>query len=489
MTAGRRTVDRDAIGVALTAAGIRLGGRWALQPVTLQLDAGTKWAVVGANGAGKTLLIKLLTGRKWPTATARAARRWLDANGDDLHGVDARPRLAYVGAESQDAYARRGWNFTLREIVTTGVYGTDIPLDRPSAAVRRRVSEWLDRFDLRSLAQRRMLEVSYGQRRLALIARAMAGNPGLLALDEAYNGLDGAHREALDCALAGVVGRGLTLLVSAHRAADLPAGLDAIVEVADGRVAAPRRWSRALARRTLEPVHSRPVAIRMPPAHAPREFTLQRVRVFREYRLALGPLDWQVRRGDRWAVVGHNGSGKSTLLQLLYGAQAAATGGRLVRHAHPPRTPLDEVRARLGLVSCELQTDYERTATVLEIVVSGLRNSIGLDEPASAAERRVARRALSLLGLERLARRTPPELSYGQMRLVLFARAFARDPAVLLLDEPLTGLDPARRDALLAALARMATDVTQIIAVHHRDDLPSVVGRVLRLRHGRRQAR
>jgi molybdate transport system ATP-binding protein len=465
-----------------------LGGRSVLDVDALGVAPGDKWAVLGPNGAGKTQLMKLLAGTRWPTPTGRERRRWFDARGRDVELVDARDDIAYVGAESQDRYQRHGWNFTLAEVVATGIFRTDIPLDVPGAAELRRVRHLLAQLDLAAVAGRRMLEVSYGQRRLALIARALASRPGLLLLDEAYNGLDGGHREALDRALGRLLRGRVTLVLTAHRHEDLPAGMTRLALVAGGRVHYAGRYSAARARRALAaPVPARAVARRRAADRgAAASIVLERASVYRDGRPVLRQLDWRLRDGEHWAVAGRNGSGKTTFLGLLYGIHPVALGGRLLRRDHPPGTPLEEIRNDIALVSPELQTRYDPHCTVEEIVVSGLHNSIGLDAPPTRAERARAARWLVPLGIDHLAQRRPAELSYGEMRLVLFARAFVREPRLLLLDEPFTGLDPGRRRQLKQALALLARAGTQlVVAVHHRDDLLPEITRVLRLAHRR----
>jgi molybdate transport system ATP-binding protein len=475
------------IGVSLKHCGLRLGGRRVLEEVNLDIAPGEKWLLLGANGAGKTQLVKLIGGLRWPNADGHERRVYSNARGAVLDLVEVRERVSYVGAESQDKYARYGWNHTLEQVVATGLFGTDIPLDVPTPAGRRRLRSLLARFALAQVAGARMLEVSYGQRRLALVARALAARPRLLLLDEVFNGLDEGHRRLLTRALAGLRRNRMTLVATAHRAEDVPAGITHAAFVASGRV---RRVPLQRALRQLKNDERAAAASRDEPERS-RDceipyVELQHAHVFREEAPALVDLDWALRDGENWAVTGRNGSGKSTFLGVLYGAYPIALGGRLLRREQPKGTPLDEIRRRLAIVSPELQADYEPGSTIEELVVSGLRDSVGLDTPATRKEKSAARDALGALGLLPLAGRRTREVSYGQLRMALFARAFVKKPELLLLDEPFTGLDPARRRELRRELSRLARGGTRlVIAIHHRDDLPPEVNRRLHLKKGR----
>ena len=177
--------------IELSRCSLVLDGHVVLDEIDFTLRRGERWALIGPNGAGKTLLLKMLRGDVWPTPTGRERR---SSQLDKEH-------IAYIGPERQDKYVRYGWNLTVAQVVTTGLFDEDIPLTQPTRAQRQRVSRVLQRFGLTGLRRRHMLTLSYGQRRLTLVARAFAGEARVLLLDEVFNGLDARARAKLRRAL------------------------------------------------------------------------------------------------------------------------------------------------------------------------------------------------------------------------------------------------------------------------------------------------
>ncbi len=482
---------RRRLEISLCHVSVRRGAQWVLDDVSLRLVGTDRWVLLGDNGAGKTQFLKLLATDVWPTPTGCEVLSFR-RGGRPIDRTSAKRHIAYIGAERQDQYARYGWNLEVRDVLATGLHGTDLLLEPATPAERRRVSRMLRVCGLTPLAARPFLSLSYGQKRLVLLARALIREPDWLLLDEFYNGLDEHYRRRVDRLLDAAHRRGQSWIVAAHRALDVPRGTTRLLEIAHGRVTAskslPRARLRQLEHAAGDPADADAPEVVLEAASPPptrRSKLLLRLcgaDLYVDYKLVLRDLSWDLRAGEHWALIGANGSGKSSMLKLLYGDLAPAFGGRIERCGVAAGLAIEAWKRRVGYLSPELQADYCSDISLLDLVASGRHASIGLAQAPSAADRRAALRWLRFFGLSTLAQRRPREVSYGQLRRALIARALAGEPRLLLLDEPLTGLDPRQRATVKHLLERLMTGrVTLVIAVHRTEDVPRGIERGLRL--------
>ncbi|MDY6945301.1 MAG: ATP-binding cassette domain-containing protein [Pseudomonadota bacterium] len=477
--------------IELSRCSLLFDAHQALDEVSFTLRRGERWALIGANGSGKTLLLKLLRGDLWPTPTGRQRR----------HTRLAKQQIAYLGPERQDKYIRYGWNLTVTQVVTTGLFDEDIPLNQPTPAQRERVVRVLRRFGLWGLRQRRILALSYGQRRLALVARLFAGKATVLLLDEVFNGLDVRAKEKLRKALEQPRG-GHDWILTSHRPKELPKNVTHVAHIAGGRIVSAGPIDGAthppdtlleqaqLAGKKKNQPRSREVAAeqrsdKIAAGESQPLVVIRAADVYRDYRPVIRNLDWTLARGENWAILGANGSGKSSLLNLIYGDLHPALGGTIQREGAPKGTHIEAWKHRVGWVSPELQADHYLAGSIEEIVISGRYASVGLNDAPTRADRKAADRWLQFFGIGQLRARGPRQVSYGQMRLALFARAMMNDPQLLLLDEPCTGLDGDVRATVLGFIEQLVRQGTQIVmAVHDQEDIVPAVKHVLRINRG-----
>lgn len=490
--------------VALERVSLHRDERLILDRIDWRLEPTQRWLLLGGNGAGKTQLLKLIAGAVWPDPTPGTARRYLWRRQWQDTPQQALDHIAYLGPERQDRHERHGWNFTALEVVGTGLTRSDIPQGPLRPRQQRAALAYLRSLGVARLAGRKLLELSYGQRRLVLLARALATRPSLLLLDELMGGLDDRHRARVLRVLARCR---IPWVLSTHRIEEMPASTTHVAHLVAGRLIeqGPRapRSSRSRSRSGLR-VEVLPAASRRgaasPLSRPPREAagaSVSRSRsrllvaahdidVYLDYRRVLRGIDFTVCGGQCWVVHGGNGSGKTTLLRALYGDYPPALGGRIERRGIVSGVPLEEFRRWCAIVAPHLQSDPPVYDSAVEIVVSGLRSSIGLDAPPSPTEQRRALRALADMGLRERSGHRLRELSYGQARRVLFARALVLRPRLLLLDEPLAGIDRDTRLALRERIDRfVAAGGAVVMSSHHRDEWPEHTSHELHLDAGR----
>lgn len=199
-------------------------------------------------------------------------------------------------------------------------------------------------------------------------------------------------------------------------------------------------------------------------------------------------VQWQVRRGEHWTILGANGSGKTSLLAALTGYMNATTGRFKVLGLEFGRADWRALRTRVGIVSSSLRQLMADGEPAIETVASGEDASIDRWGPTPPSLARKARAKLKHVGCENLALRTWACLSQGERQRVLIARALMADPDALILDEPCAGLDPAAREHFLdfiQALTQKQNGPTLILVTHHVEEIMPGFTHVLSLKNGR----
>ena len=178
-----------------------------------------------------------------------------------------------------------------------------------------------------------------------------------------------------------------------------------------------------------------------------------------EGRTVAEGISFRVEKGDYLCVVGENGSGKSTLIKTLLGLNAPISGS--IKRG-------DGLEAR-GIGYLPQQTVHQRDfpASVKEIVMSGFAGAAGLRPFFSAVQKAAALDNMRKLGIENIAGRCYRELSGGQQQRVLLARALCAADKMLLLDEPVSGLDPNAAEEMYSVIERLNKDGMTVIMISH----------------------
>src|SRR6188768_117280 len=302
----RARAENPAFSVTLKRIDLDRGERAVLRDVNWRITAGQRWLLVGGNGAGKTQLLKLLAGSVWPKPTGRELRRYRFRGEAFDTPAGVAEEIAYVGAERQDRYEHYDWNFRVHDVVGTGVQRTDIPMRELTSAEQRVVAALLKRLDIGALAGRRFLTLSYGERRLVLIARALASRPKLLLLDEVANGLDARNHARFLTWLNSTAGSSMPWVFATHRQEDVPDSMTHLLELEQGVVQRSGGMRAAKAREVLqqdsEAFHSREAPVPSRSRGRRVLVALRNADVHVDEAHILTGIDLEVRAGDCWVV-------------------------------------------------------------------------------------------------------------------------------------------------------------------------------------------
>ena len=480
------------------------------------------WAVVGPNGSGKSTLMKALCG-SLPVVKGKIVYHFLD----DGRTAD---EIAYVTFESQrtvlgdEAFYQERWNAGVNEdtlsvsefLSEQGVKGNssfhvvESYTDNGFELRRRNVIEQLE---LAKLLERSVVQLSNGERRKVTIARALLKSPRLLILDNPFAGLDERFRAKLAANLDNLMQSDMRVVIVGTDRDELPRSITHILSVKDNRVvaqgprhamchceeASERRRPRAFQRGSGdadEAISNTRLGDCFVANDAPRNDNsgqrtlvhMQNVNVSYNGTPILRDVNWTVRENEQWALFGPNGAGKTTLLSLILAdnPQAYANDITLFGKRRGSGESIWEIKQNIGWVAPELQLYYPRNATCLDVVCSGWFDSVGLYRQCSPQQREVAVSWLQRFGLAERAETAFDQLSEGEQRLALLARALVKSPALLVLDEPCQGLDVQNRDRVLQAIDWVGgqSGTSMIYVTHRTDELPQTITHVLRLNDG-----
>ena len=474
---------------------------WAMaQPVDFSLESGEHLAIVGRNGAGKSMLVDMITGRH-PLFPDMVKYDFGDDGGlvsDHIRHITFRD--TYGGDNDRTYFLQQRWNQMEIDEETPTVErkleeayqlaGEDTPQRR---ALQQHIYEL---FQLDHLLDKYIILLSSGELRKFKLAASLFSDPRVLIMDNPFIGLDAATRDQLKELLATLSAeRRLQIILVLAKSDEIPDFITHVVEVKDMTVLP--KVTLAEYRKSRKPSPTRVLSVEKEDAivnlpyrnkeyHAQEVVGMRKVSIRYGARTILKELDWTVCNGERWSLSGQNGSGKSTLLSLVCAdnPQSYACDISLFGHKRGSGESIWDIKKHIGYVSPEMHRAYQKDLPAVRIVASGLKDSVGLYAKPNEEEYEICRWWMDIFGLQGLYDRTFLKLSSGEQRLVLLARAFVKDPELLILDEPLHGLDDVNRRLvkdIVEAFCRR-NNKTLIFVTHYQEELPSVIDHSLFLK-------
>jgi molybdate transport system ATP-binding protein len=479
---------------------VTLAGRRVLNGLNLNILRGQQWAITGASGSGKSVLAHTLMGRHYhsgqvsflqPSQTAIVEQQHRFLNNSGTSDLYYQQRFNASDAEKTMTVAQELAPYFKGQAASGN--SRHQPLDDKNSPDLLNW-EWLDLLHIRPLLSRPLIQLSNGENKRVQLAIAILENPDLLILDNPFLGLDTEGRATLHGIINMLAAKGIQLiLITSPR--ELP---DAITHVARLEAGS---WTFTGKKETFHPDVKPVQAIQLDPrilqelqqfsspAHFSAAVKMKNVHVYYGEKTLLENIDWEVKKGERWNVSGPNGAGKSTLLSLITAdnPQAYANEIWLFDRRRGTGETIWEVKQKIGFVSPELHLYFDFGANCFQVIASGLFDTIGLFRQLSDEQTRQVGLWMKLLSLEDLRTSRLAQLSTGQQRMVLLARALIKNPPMLILDEPCQGLDEEQTSYFrqLIRLLCEAFGTTLIYVSHYKEEIPDGVDRFLRLENGR----
>lgn len=397
-------------------------------------------------------------------------------------------------------------------------YDIDVLLDDLLGTTNPRPSTLLDTFKMRGLLEKRMVLLSSGEMRRYQLFKNLVKRPRVLIVDNPFIGLDAPMRKQLGEFFQLLVDCGeVQIIMVQSMFDDIPSYMTHVVAIERNedcqhvgflgpkqtREEYLKKWNQSqkdqdpeslgnesnsfgYGSKTLSDAVNQILELPIQPiANLTKDGELtDEIIAVRDLSLTLpesnrvlyNGLNWTVRRGETWALQGANGSGKSTLLSLICADHPAAYACDISLFGRRRGTgeSIWEIKKHIGFVSPEFHRAYKQNRPAIEIVASGLHDSVGLYKRPRPDQMDICHFWMRVFGIEELADRMFLTLSSGEQRLCLLARAFVKDPALLILDEPLHGLDTYRREHVRRVIDTFCKrpGKTLIMVTHYEEELP-----------------
>lgn len=427
--------------------------------------------LIGGNGSGKTSI-------------ARAFNQELkQIKGQSPHKLY--PQL--VSFESQMKLFEDDYNMRNSDATTAKEERGITPRDLLEGADKTFLDEIIEGMNLEKLLDTPIRMLSGGEGRKALLAKALCSRPNLLIFDTPFDALDVSTRQALKELIDEIHTQYHTpTILIVNRPEEIPSSLTAMGIIQNGAISKLSSY---------EEIRNDPDAsVLLGYAQMP-DITLPRTPAkFALLPLKDGPivdiknlnvtyqrpvftnLNFRVNKGEHWQIIGPNGAGKSTLLSFITGDNPLvyANDVTVFGFKRGSGESIWDIKKNLGIVSGALHLDYRVSAPAINVVLSGFYDSIGLYKQPGDDEIDVARQWLQLAGMKNEEHQSFKTLSFGKQRMLLIIRALVKNPPLLILDEPLQGLDGYARALVKAFITYiMAHGKTSVLFVsHHEEDIP-----------------
>lgn len=466
---------------------VQLSGKTILKDVSFAVHEGEVLAIVGKSGSGKSTLIKALSGHCFSSGDISFTARH---NGEALVvAITQQHKFKNLSNVSSFYYQQRFNSSDAEDTVLLNDALQQITTDDEAIA---NVLSWLG---ITHVRYTRLIQLSNGEQKKLQLAKALLRQADWLLFDNPYTGLDTTSRHSLSTIMEELAAKGMGILLVTTES-EIPAAVTHVAVLEKGALQQKMTHAAFDLHKPATATAARPalpIQQGIPEVYRYDSFAtavkMVNTNVTYGSKKILHNINWEVKRGECWRIAGGNGAGKSTLLSLVNGdnPQAFANEIYLFDRRKGSGESIWDIKQKIGYVSPELHQHFEPGATCFEVVASGLFDTIGLFRQLTDQQKKITLHWMELLQLTEFANRRLLQLSNGEQRMVLLARAMVKNPPLLILDEPCQGLDA----QMTAAFIDMVNDIctvlkkTLIYVSHYNEEVPSCVTRTLLLESGK----
>lgn len=456
-------------------------GKRVLNDISFTLNEGEALVITGPAGCGKTSLGLALAQQLYYQGTIE----WDLPAGSQICWVEQQHHFKTLQSTTDLYYQQRFNSYDTEETQTVA---------ESLAGRLNEAKELIEEMGIGYLMNEKLIQLSNGENKKLQLLNILLLQPAVLIMDQPFTGLDTRTRHWLNEQVIRLKNNGVVVILICS-ADEIPESADKVLLLADGTMKGLKdklAFQDEAKLKTVEPT----VAVNeIIPQHSGESvfdsiIDMEEVTVKYGDKLILDRINWRVLPGECWLLTGPNGAGKSTLLSLVTGdnPQAYANKIHLFGKRRGTGESIWDIKKKTGFLSPELHVYFNGGSTGFETVASGLFDTIGLFRTVDKEDTEWVMQWMEVCGVSHLKDKRLQDMSTGEQRLTLLARALVKDPPLLILDEPCQGLDPDRKRHLLDLINRICTVTrkTLVFVSHYEKEVPACINNYIRIEQGRR---
>ena len=473
--------------ISLDNISVHLQGKEILKNISWKINKGENWVIMGSNGSGKSTLVRTIAGIIGISSGKREAyfnkkiklyhenKKYIGYVSPELNEkifkIEKQKKefREYAGKDNEITNAK---NIILDEIEDLKNLDTFKKVNKKTKELFDQITKNLN---IQKILDKNIDILSTGEMRKILIARAMMKNPKILILDEPFDGLDQRYKEKIKKDINSLIqNTTLQIILVSHRIEEIPPNISHALLLSNGKISAQGKKNKIINNellKTYKPNFKNTAKSKnlfsfyntQKQTNIPKEFIkLKNVNITYDNKKILKNINLTIKKDENWAILGPNGSGKSTILKIIMAdhEQAYSNDVWIFGHKRGSGESIWDIKKHIGFVSQDLQIKYTKKISGFKVICSGFFDSIGLYHRITSQQKKLVEKLILAFDIKRIVEKNFNQLSNGQKRIILIARALIKCPFLLILDEPTHGLDIKNRQNVLNIIERIGSKTT-----------------------------